>query len=311
MSQLQDLSSNQTLRQYALGAAQEAIQPVADFLAPMVDVQTMTGHYKSYTEKHRFHVPSTQRANGGRATEISFDVADLTYNCAPHALDYPVDLIEKNEAAALEDLVKEGAVAIAEIAALAHEKAVIEAALEALGAGTNKTWNSAADPVSDLDDYILQVVKAAKYGSLMGVGVLFGAAAWRIFKNHATVRSRFVVGNPKAKATATPTEQDSGALFIANPEVRASYMIYDDAPEGVAADIKFLLDSTIIVFARKKQPTRRDPSFMKTFRCSQKWMVPRVYQRDDGRVEVAGFDWSEDVKVTNTTAGVRLNIAES
>ena len=310
-SRLETISASPTIREYALGAAQSAIQPVADFLAPTVDVPTSVGKFKKYTEKNRFHIPNTVRAIGGRAAEVAFTAEDMDYNCQPHALDYPVDNLEQLEAHQLEDALREGATAVAEIAALAHEKAVIEAALEALGAGTNKTWNSAADPVSDLDDYILQVVKAAKYGSLMGVGVLFGAAAWRIFKNHATVRSRFVVGNPKAKATATPTEQDSGALFIANPDVRASYMIYDDAPEGVAADIKFLLDSTVIVFARKKQPTRRDPSFMKTFRCSQKWMVPRVYQRDDGRVEVAGFDWSEDVKVTNTTAGVRLNIAES
>jgi hypothetical protein len=38
-------------------------------------------------------------------------------------------------------------------------------------------------------------------------------------------------------------------------------------------------------------------------------MVPGSYTRDDGRVEVAKFDWSEDVKVTNSAACVRLNIS--
>jgi len=40
-----------------------------------------------------------------------------------------------------------------------------------------------------------------------------------------------------------------------------------------------------------------------------KFMVPGSYMRDDGRVEVAKFDWSEDVQVTNSTACVRLNIS--
>ncbi len=40
-------------------------------------------------------------------------------------------------------------------------------------------------------------------------------------------------------------------------------------------------------------------------------MVPSSYVRDDGRVEVAKFDWSEDVKVTNSAAAVRLNVSVS
>jgi hypothetical protein len=50
---------------------------------------------------------------------------------------------------------------------------------------------------------------------------------------------------------------------------------------------------------------------MKTFRLANKYMVPGAYTRDDGRVEVAKFDWSEDVKVTNSSACVRYNVAAS
>jgi hypothetical protein len=183
-----------------------------------------------------------------------------------------------------------------------------------VGAGTNKTWNAAADPVADVDDAILAVIKAAKYGSLMGVGVLYGATAWKIFKNQDKVRGRFVVGTGGNKDSgrlglAVPTEELAGQMFIGTPDVKTSYMIYDTAPEGKAESISFLLDSTILVFARKAAPSRRDPSFMKTFRLMNKFMVPGSYMRDDGRVEVAKFDWSEDVQVTNSTACVRLNIA--
>ncbi len=76
----------------------------------------------------------------------------------------------------------------------------------------------------------MAVIKAAKYGSLMGVGVLFGATAWKIFKNQEKVRGRFVVGNGGGKASlglAVPTEQSASQMFVGTPDVRTSYMIYE------------------------------------------------------------------------------------
>lgn len=309
MNRLSNISSNPTLKEFAQGAAQEAIQPVADFIAPTVPVATMNGRYKVYTEKNRFHIPDTLRAMGGRATELRFDATDAAFNCEPHALDYPIDNLERMEADALEDSLREGAVAVAEVAALAHEKKVIDMALESAGAGTNKTWDSSADPVSDVDDQILAVLKAAKYGSLMGIGVLFGATAWKIFKNAANVRARFITGSKSAKSLAVPNEDIASQLFLAQPEVKTSFMVYDSGAEGLAASIGFVLDTSVLIFARKANPTRRDPSFMKTFRLMNKFMVPGSYVREDGRAEVAKFDWSEDVRVTNSAAVVRLNIS--
>lgn len=310
MSRLSDISASPVLREFAQGAAQSAIMPVADFLAPAVEVPTSVGRYKKYTEKDRFRIPSTLRSIGGRATELRFEVSDETFNCEPHALDYPVDNLEKLESEDLENALREGAVAVAEVAALSHEKSVIDAAMNAAGAGTAKVWGASADPVSDVDSAILDVIKAAKYGSLMGVGVLFGASAWCLFKNQDKVRGRFVIGNGgKGGNLAVPTEDNAGQLFVGTPQVRTSYMVFDNAAPGVAEDVKFLLDTTVLVFARRPNPTRRDPSFMKSFRLMGKYMVPSSYMRDDGRVEVAKFDWSEDVRVTNSAAVKRLNVS--
>ena len=63
-------------------------------------------------------------------------MTDATFNCAPHALDYPVDNLEQLEAEGLENMLREGAVAVAEVAALAHEKAVIDLAVNAIVEGT-------------------------------------------------------------------------------------------------------------------------------------------------------------------------------
>ena len=94
MSRLSDLAKLATLQEYAQGAAQEGVAPVADFLAPTVEVGNVTGLYKVYTEKNRFRVPKTERAVGGRATVLGFDASDKTYNCKPHALDVPIDQME-------------------------------------------------------------------------------------------------------------------------------------------------------------------------------------------------------------------------
>jgi hypothetical protein len=307
MSRLSDLSASVMLREYAQGAAQESIQPVAEFLAPTVPVPTQVGRYKQYNEKNRFHIPKTLRGVGGRATELSFSVNDQTYNCAPHALDFPVDNLEQLEEASLESVLQEGATMIAEVAGLAHEKAVIDAALTVLSSPVTTAWVTATtdDPVNLIDSAILSVIKAAKYGSLMGVGVLFGAGAFKAFKNAYTVRSRFVVSGSPAFPNVTPDVASS--LFIGTPDTRVSYMVYDDAAEGVAASMKFVLDNSCIVFARKPQPTRRDPSFMKTFRLTGHFMVPGSYMREDGRAEVAKYDWSEDIKVTNSVSAVLLS----
>jgi len=310
MNRLAQFSSNPTLREYAQGVAQDSIQPIANFLAPTVPVSRMNGRYKVYTEKNRFRIPDTLRAVGGQATQLRFEATDNAYNCEPHALDYPVDNLEQLEGAEIMDVLREGATAVAEVAALSHEKKVIDLALDAVGAGTNKTWNSSADPVADIDEAILTVIKNATYGSFMNVGVLFGANAFRIFKNSEKVRGRFVTGKGGA-SLAVPNEDIASQLFMGKPEVKTSFMVFDNNPEGKAADMKFLLDNAILIFARKSNPTTRDPSFMKTFRLMSRHMVPGSYVRDDGRVEVAKFDWSEDVRVTNATAAIRYNIAAS
>lgn len=307
MSKLSNISSKPMVVSYAQGAAQRAVQPVASFLAPAVEVSTGVGRYKKYTSKSRFRLPDTRRNLGGRAAQLGYSASDENYNCEPHALDFPVDNLEKLEAGDLENVFREGADEVAAVSGLVHEKTVIDKALAAVGAGTSLSVGGSDDVIDQIDAAILTVIKAAKYGSLMGVGLLFGANFWKTTKNHASVRARYVSGGKNQ--FAVPDLNDFGSLLISKPDCRVSLMVYDDAPEGKDEDIKFVLDSGLIVFARMEQPNRRDPSFMKTFRLRGQWMLPGAYETEDGRGEVAKMDWSEDVRVTNEAAAVRLNVA--
>ena len=62
------------------------------------------------------------------------------------------------------------------------------------------------------------------------------------------------------------------------------------------------------MFVANDSPTRRDPSFMKTFRLAGEWMKSGTYQSDDGRSEVAKMDWSQDVQVVNGAAAKLITL---
>lgn len=307
MSKLASISANAMLREYSQGAAQSMTSAVAEFIAGTVPVATSVGKYKEYTQKNRFRIPNTRRSLGGAATQIGFSAEDKNYNCQPHALDFPVDNLEKIENADLENIFQEGADMIAEVAGLSHEKTVIDKAIAAVGAGTALAVGANDDIIKQLDTDILAVIKAAKFGGLMGIGVLVGAGAWSVIKNHASVRNRFVAGGKQQFANLNINQL--GQLLIAEAQCAVSLLCYDNAAEGLDEDIEFIMDGDVLVFARRDQPTRRDPSFMKTFRLRGQFMVPGSYQTQDGRGEVAKFDWSEDVQVTNAAAAIRRTVA--
>lgn len=282
------------------------ITPVGNFLAPTVNVSAAIGRYKSYSEKSRFRLPDTIRPAGAKAVRVIFDASDLTYNCTPNAVDVAYDEQEIAEGEqGGENVMMEAADLAAEIGTLSHERDTIARALSTLGAGTDVNV-AGVDPVNAFDQYIDQIGLAAAGGSIMNTRLLFGPTAWRLFKNCSYVRSRFVTAGTKAIPNVTQAE--ASTLFTGNPEIMVARAATDSTAEGQAASMAYLLDSSVIVFMASPNPTRRDPSFMKTFRLAGAWLGPRTYTSEDGRSEVAAFDWSHDVKVTNTTAAVRVNL---
>ncbi len=304
MSRLASLSTNPTLLQYSQGAAQRAIRAVASFLAPSVEVATLTGKFKIYDQKHRFSIPSTHRGIGGDANRIGFSARDGNFNVEPHALDFPIDNLEKIDGEEALRIGQEGADMLADVAGLAHERDVVTAALAALGAGTDQNFKASGfDPVDLLDEQIMAVMKASKNGA--PIKVLFGAEAWRLTKNNGEVKKRLVA--TKRGDVASVSMDAFRSLLFGEPRCEMSLMVQDEAPEGVADDIQFLLDDEIIVFASNDSPTRLSPDFMKTFRLRGQWMRPGTYQKEDGRGEVLKMDWSEEIQITNSAAAVRIN----
>lgn len=305
MSRLSNISSNPTLTTFAQGAAQSSVKMVAGFLAPTAPVPVATGRYKKYTEKHRYKVPNTRRTLNGRAARIGFDMSDALYNCAPNALDFPVDNLEQLSDPQLMNMARYGATLLADAASLAHEIEVIDLAISTLSGGAVNIdfADDTVDPVKELDGIIKGVILAAKNGA--PVKVLLGAGAWLDIKDNAKFVSRIVAG--REGGLANPTIDDLSALLFGNPLVQMTTVVKDTAAEGAAESMAFVLDKKVIVFASNDTPNTMDPSFMKTFRLDGQWMVPGSYVTEDGRGEVLKMDWSEEIQVTNATAGKLVN----
>ncbi|MFA6962439.1 MAG: hypothetical protein WC205_16915 [Opitutaceae bacterium] len=305
-TKLSVLSGRPTIREYAQGAAQEATSELATFIAPPVEVSKHTGKYKVYDEETRFKIPETMRGLGGEATIIRFDQDDENYDCSPHAIDSPLDNIEIEEEEG-EALLMETADEVAALAGLSHEKRVIDTAVANAPVIAEKgDWtDDAKDPVAELNDTIINIMKAAGYGSMMQVGIVLPPSALVVFFANAKVKGYF----PGIEAIA-PTLENFKKLLISADKTftKVSWLSYDAAPKGKAKDKKFFLEDKLLAFARLDKPTRRDPSFMKTFRVRGRWMMPGTYPRTDGRGEVVKMDWSEQVLLTNAAASEQYNI---
>jgi hypothetical protein len=309
------IAMSSTCREYATGAAQSntALMAVADFIAPTVNVSTSFFRYWTYDTANRFKIPKTKRAVGGKATQVKTGGVEQSAKLDPHALDYPIDEIEADASDEdLQDIVNEGSDVTAQLAALDWSKEVIDLALATVGAGTNLSAATAGmDFVDKIDEQIVAVMKAAMCGELCEARVLIGPTAMRRLKNHSSTLGRFV-GSGKSDSTAriaVPTDEEVMTLFMGKPRFKVSWATYDAAGEGVAAVPTFMLDTAVLIFVCSPAPTRNDPSFMKTFRRRNKWMVPGKYDWEDSRGISLKYDWHGLPKVTNTGGvAVRLNL---
>lgn len=306
MSRLARIGSNPTLRTYMQGAAKQAIAPIQEFLSPTVGVPAMAGYIKSWNAKTGLVIPSTRRSLKGEATVVGFDASDTPFKLNPNALDFPVDKVEEEDEGMM-NILQEGADITAQLASLAGMKETIDAALAALGAGTDFNKSAAnADVVNAVDAGIrAALLGAGGFAPLMEVRILWGFGAWQSFKNHASVRGRFASGKKES------SQIDFGnidTLFVTPVKHMMATAVYDSNGAGKDAVSKgFMLDNSLLIFVTSSSPTRYDTSFMKTLRLRGAYMTPRFYESEDKRLDVAGFDWNEQILAANSGAGYRLN----
>ena len=311
-SQLARVALNARVTSYAKGAGQSALErmTIANFLSPPVKVPGVKFEYWAYDDRAPYKIMKTARAIGGGANVLDTGGTVVTSVLDPNAIDAPIDQAELLTEPTLIMTLQERADEAAAAAALSYEYQVVSAALAAAGAGTdvNAAQPSTVDLKMILDQAILDVMLAAKSGSNQSVRILFGASAGLRFLNHQSIRGLFKGGR---RDTATPPMGDVSDLLMNRPAVMQALTVVDSALEGLAASNGWLMDNAVLVFVANSAPTRRDPSFMKTFTLSDGVMKPGYYQSPDGRQEFAKLDWYTKPTVTNVTAVKRINLNAS
>ena len=304
MSKSSTATVNTALTSFASGVAQDTNSAIADFIAPRVPVGITDGHYKKFDDKNSFRVYNTERALGGPATRIHMDADDPTFNCAEHALEAAIDDVERRKAGDFQQALEEAK--IREVicsASLSHEIDVITKA-KSIDA-TSKTWGSSADPIDDIDQAILDIVTAT---GMMPNGLVMSPGLWKLLKNHKNVVSR------QRSTTDKAVDLGGFASMLLNPniEIKLGILSYDTAKEGKPSSKANILGNDLLVFIRSQNPTRFDPSFMKTFSIGDVSAGNVTEYRDETcSSDIYKVAWSEQVKVVSSICAKRLTVSAS
>lgn len=313
---LAQLATSPLLTQFAISASQRAIRPIGQFLAPICEVPDINFRYKIYTEKNRYRIPSSKRDVSGKVARIGFTADDASATLEPNALDFPIPNVDGLSDEGLGYSIQEAQTVLADVSALSLENEIITTATAALTSGavslaySTNTNDPIGDATAGLDVVALNVVKAAKNGA--PVKILFGTNAFRLFRNNALVRGRYIVAASRgggSVGTVSPNITEVGALLMTNPEVQISMFVVDTSAQGTTESISFLLDTKVIVFASNSTPNRMDPSFMKTFARMGGFFRPGAYMTEDERDQVLKMDWTTLPKITNTVAAQMINVS--
>jgi hypothetical protein len=301
----------QTLNQYAKGLFQQTGSPLADFLAPVVPTGGSVFNVIDYAKRSSFQTPSAKRAIGGDSTAVVTDGERVTITLAPYALHDIIDNEELNRATPGEGsrLLREARVANlvsqAGNSRLSETLSVLRAGVSATG----KTWNSAADPVSDIDDQMKDIADSI---GMIPNRVVFSVGAWSIFKNSAAVKGRITAGNTKSK-DAVVMLADVGTLFL-NPETQCmlATTVFDAKLNATSSKANALTATNpeVWIYYASENANTFDPSAFKTFRVSANpFGGVRVVPKDFGEKHIV--EWTEAAYVNNAAAAKRLTVTSS
>lgn len=299
-----------TLNQFAKGLFQTTANPLADFLAPVVSTGAADFTVIDYAKRSSFQVPSAKRAIGGDSTAVATDGERVSISLQPYGLHDMIDKHELDRATTgegsrlLREARVQNLVSQAGNSRLSETLSVLRDGVSA----ASSNWGS-LDPVDEIDAKIEAISNAT---GLMANRIVFSLAAWRIFKNAATVKARLTSGNTKTKTAAVMLD-DVGSLFL-NPsvEVMVGTPVFDAKLNATESKANALTDTNpeVWIYNVSQNSNTFDPGAFKTFRVRANPIDGvRISQKDYG--EKVMVDWTESAYVNNAAAAARLTVTTS
>jgi hypothetical protein len=298
----------QTLTNYARGINQDMQSRLAEFIAPTVPVGAASGKFKQFSDKNAFQVIQTDRPMGGKAKRLEFLATDGNYNCAPQALEIPIDDFERLQMGTGDPLgLEQSKVAtLVTSASLSHEDKVFTAIKNGITAVSSRgSWSDLAtnDPIKELDEQIKAIANAT---GMMPNRIAMGLNAWYYLRNHAKTIAR----QPGSSNIGITVQQLQGMLMNPQIEIRIGVLVKDTIKMGGSRSAANVVGDEAFIFHGSSTPTLYDPSFAKTF-VTQGGGVDAVrkYREDGARSDIYAVDWSEDIQVVSTLCASRLTIS--
>jgi len=295
---------------YARVIAQRETTPVADILAPHVEVAATIGQYKRFDTKSSFLKYKTLRGVGGQSTRITFEGDDPTYNCRAHGLEHAIDDQERDtygqgDPLGIERIAVENLVIAARLSRESRVMTALNNAVTATG-GKGVWGDNNNDPIKEIDGEIEAV--ATSIGNVPN-HIVFGLTAWRRLVHNANVLGRM----PGADLQEV-NQARIARLITLNPaiNIHIGTMVQDNNGPGMAEDKVQLVGDECYIFYSNSNPTTMDASFAKTFVGGRGGISQvRKWRDENAHSDIVSVDWSEDVQVTASIAGKRITTSDS
>lgn len=296
----------QTLTDHARGIAQDRKSALAEFLCPSVLVGAATGKFKSFSDKNAFQVVDTSRAIGGPARRLEFEATDPDYNCTPNGLEIGIDDHERELAGDGDSMLEEAKVeTLVQTAVNSHESRAFNAVAAAVPAVAGRgVWSSADnDPVKEINEQIAAIATAM---GMMPNRIVFGLAAWQVFRDHPKVVAR----QPGAQIVGLTYAGAASMLLNPDTEIRVGILSKDSAKFGAGRNVSNIIGPEVYIFYASPTPTLFDNSFAKTFRMGGGGVDSVTRYRDDRcSSDILKLNWSVDVQVVSSLCAKRLTIS--
>lgn len=295
---------NGRLSNYAAGLAQDMRSALAEFIFPTVRVPQASGQYKKFDDKNAFQSYDTSRALGNQPNRIKLESTDPFYNCKPQALQVTVDDAEKDAAGAEVGLLEEAKIkTLLSATTLSHEDkcfSILKAGVTAVA--SVGVWSTATnDPVAEID---AQIEAIATQTGVMPNRIVFGIGAWRVFRNHALVRSR----QPGAELIGLTASQAVSMMLNPAIELKVGILSKDTTKFGATKNATNIVGAEVFLFYASPNPTIYDPSFGKNFTTLRGSVDAVMTHREEPVLDVHSVMWSEDPQVVSTALVRRLTI---
>lgn len=270
MAHMDNLRSDATLTTLAQGYTNAEF--VGHELFPVVNANKETGKIPRFGKEH-FKLNKTFRAIRGKSNRLSWETKDsIPFEMEEHDLEFPIDNREDQESQDLANLKQFGTMVTTEGIGLTIEKTAADAAQNlsnyptgnkvALGSGSKWTLADAnnVDPILDIDTGKYAVRSKIAHNPNVA---LFGADAWRLFKNHPKVISRLQYNGTWAGVITLA----QAAELLEVDKVIVGKAIWFDDTEQTSTDV--WLDNVILSYVPQVAPESRtaiQPSYGYTIR---------------------------------------------